>query len=290
MADQELCFLTVAEQSRLIGEKEVSPVEVVGSVLRQIERIDGQVNAYITVMAESAMSDAREAESEIARGAYRGPLHGVPIALKDLLHTRGVRTTAGSEIMRDFVPAEDAAVVASLREAGAVLVGKTGMHEFAFGTINTNPHFGDVHNPWDLERVTGGSSGGSAAAVAAAMCSAALGTDTGGSIRIPAAFCGVLGIKPTFGRVSRHGVVPLSSSLDTVGPLARTALDAALLLQAIAGWDARDPDSSQEPVPDYAASLRQAVSGLRVAVLREYVDDPAEPDVLAAFQVALEMC
>lgn len=288
MTSQELCFLTLAEQARLIRGKEVSPVEVVGSVLRQIERIDGQVNAYITVMAETAMASAREAETEIAKGGYRGPLHGIPIALKDLFYTRGVRTTAGSKILKDFVPTEDATAVTRLREARAVIVGKTNMHEFAFGPLNTNPHYGDAHNPWDLERMTGGSSGGSAAAVAASMCSAALGSDTGGSIRIPAALCGVFGIKPTYGRVSRYGAIPCAWSLDHVGPLSRTAEDAALLLGVLAGWDARDPASSQEPVPDYAAALHQPVSGVKVAVLREYVTDPMEPEVTAAFRAALE--
>lgn len=288
MSSQELCFLALAEQARLIRTKGISPVDLVGAALRQIERIEGRINAFISVMADAAMSAARDAEAEIAKGDYRGPLHGIPIALKDLFYTRGVRTTAGSKIMRDFVPAEDATVVTRLREAGAVIIGKTGMHEYAFGTINTNPHFGDVRNPWNLERITGGSSGGSAAAVAAFMCSAALGTDTGGSIRIPASFCGLFGIKPTFGRVSRHGVVPLAWSLDTVGPLTRTAQDAALLLGAVAGWDSKDPESSQEPVPDYAAALHQPISGLRVAVLREYVDDPTEPGVLEGFRAALD--
>ncbi len=289
MSSGKLCFLTLAEQARLIRAGEVSPVEVATSVLEQAQRLDGRLHAYLTVTAEAALAEARQAEAEIAKGGYRGPLHGIPIALKDLFWTRGVRTTAGSKILRDFVPSEDAAVVARLREAGAVIVGKTNMHEFAFGPINTNPHFGDARNPWDPGRVTGGSSGGSAAAVAASMCSAALGSDTGGSIRIPAAWCGTFGIKPTYGRVSRHGVVPLAWSLDTVGPLTKTAEDAALLLGAVAGWDARDPACVREPVPDYAAELSRPVAGLKVAVLREYVADPNEPEVLAEFQAALDV-
>ncbi|MGE5619014.1 MAG: amidase [Sphingomonadaceae bacterium] len=289
MSSQELCFLTAAQQSRLIRSKEVSPVDVVESTLRQIERVDGRVNAYITVMGESALEAAREAEREIARGNWRGPLHGIPIALKDIIYVRGVRNTAGSSILKDFVPSEDATVTTRLRQAGAIIVGKNNMHEFAFGPLNTNPHFGDAHNPWDLERVTGGSSGGSAAAVAASMCSAALGTDTGGSIRIPAAFCGVFGIKPTYGRVSRYAVTPCAWSLDNVGPLTRTAEDSALVLSAIAGWDPKDPASSRKPVQDYAAALSQPVSGLKVAVLREYVTDPLEPAVVAGFRSALEV-
>ncbi len=289
MGNRELCFLTAAQQARLIRTKELSPVDLVESVLRQIERIDRRVNAYITVMGESALDAAREAEAEIARGNHRGPLHGIPIALKDIVYTKGIRTTAGSKILKDFVPREDATVTTRLRQAGAIIVGKTNMHEFAFGPLNTNPHYGDAHNPWDLERVTGGSSGGSAAAVAASMASAALGTDTGGSIRIPAAFCGVFGIKPTYGRVSRYGVTPCAWSLDNVGPLTKTAEDSALVLSAIAGWDPRDPASSRRPVPDYAATLSRSVAGLKVAVLREYVTDPLEPEVAAGFQAALEV-
>jgi aspartyl-tRNA(Asn)/glutamyl-tRNA(Gln) amidotransferase subunit A len=287
MRNRELCFLTLAEQASLIRNREVSPVEVVDSALRQIERVDGRLNAFITVTADIARTAAAEAEREIARGGYRGPLHGIPVALKDLFYTKGVRTTAGSSFLRDFVPTEDATVVARLREAGAVMVGKTNMHEWAFGATNTNPHHGDAHNPWDLDRVTGGSSGGSAAAVAACMAGAALGSDTGGSIRIPAALCGVVGLKPTYGRVSRHGAIPCAWSMDHVGPLCRTAEDAALVLGAIAGWDPNDPASSREPVPDYRAGLSPDLSGLKVAVLEEYATDPTDPEVAAAFEAAL---
>jgi aspartyl-tRNA(Asn)/glutamyl-tRNA(Gln) amidotransferase subunit A len=281
-------MLTLAEQSRLIAGREISPVELLESVLRQIGRLDGTLNAYITLLSERAMDEAKRAEEEIGRGDYRGALHGVPIAVKDLFYTKGIRTTAGSMIMADFVPGEDATVVALLAEAGAVLVGKTGMHELAYGTTGMNVHHGDVHNPWDLERITGGSSSGSAAAVAARMCSAALGSDTGGSIRIPAALCGITGIKPTYGRVSRYGAVPCAWSLDNAGPMARTAEDTAMVLAAIAGWDELDPASSPEPVADYAAALSQGISGLRLAVLREYVTDPHEPEVMSAFQAALQ--
>lgn len=289
MSRRELCFLSLVEQARLIRRRDVSPVEVVDSTLRQIQRIDERVNAFITVTGDAAMSMAREAEREIARGGYRGSLHGIPIALKDLFATRGVRTTAGSKLLGSFVPAEDATVVARLRDAGAILIGKNSMHEFAYGVTNINPHYGDVRNPWDLDRITGGSSGGSAAAVAASMCSAALGSDTGGSIRIPAALCGVVGLKPTYGRVSRHGAIPCAWSLDHVGPLARTAEDAALVLEAMAGWDPKDPASSREPVPDYAAQLARDVSGLRIAVLQQYATDSIRADVVAGFRRALEV-
>ena len=201
------------------------------------------MNAFLTVTAEQALAEARLAERELLRGRRRGPLHGIPIALKDNIWTRGVRTTAGSAILRDFVPTEDATVVRRLRRAGAVLLGKTNLHEFAYGATNENPHFGSTHNPWASERMTGGSSGGSAAAVSAGLCAAAIGSDTGGSIRIPAAFCGIVGLKPTFGRVSVYGVVPLAASFDHVGPLARSAADAALVLGAISGRDPLDPTS-----------------------------------------------
>ncbi|MEW6265176.1 MAG: amidase [Thermodesulfobacteriota bacterium] len=287
MSGSELCFLTLAGQASLVRRREVSPVEVLASVLRQIERLDRRVKAYITVMSDSALAAAQAAEHEIAQGHYRGPLHGLPLALKDLIHTEGVRTTAGSKIMRDFIPGEDATAVTRLKQAGAVILGKTNMHEFAYGSTNVNPHYGTVRNPWNDQVLPGGSSGGSAAAVAASMCSAALGSDTGGSIRMPAAFCGITGFKPTYGRVSRHGVVPCAWSMDHVGPLAKTAEDAALVLAAIAGWDPKDPASSREPVQDYMAQLEQDVAGLRVGVLREYTVDPVMPEVEAAFRRAL---
>lgn len=287
MTAGELRLLTLAEQSRLIASRQISPVELLDSMLGQIDRIDGEINAFITVMRGSALAEARAAEKAIAAGEYRGPLHGIPIALKDLFYTKGVRTTAGSKVMSDFVPADDATAVSKLREAGAVIIGKAAMHEFAYGTTGINPHYGTVHNPWDLDRIPGGSSSGSAAAVATSMCSAALGSDTGGSIRIPAALCGIVGIKPTYGRVSRAGAVPCAWSLDNVGPMARTAEDAAIVLQAIAGWDPRDPASSSEPVPDYRAQLAEGISDLSIAVLKEYATDRTEPEVNEAFHGAL---
>ena len=261
MSNGELCTLTLAEQARLIRERQVSPREVVASSLAQIEKVNPRLNAFITVMAEEATAGAEEAEREIASGGYRGPLHGIPIGLKDLLWTKGVRTTGGSKILADFVPEEDATVVTRLREAGAVFMGKLNMHEFAFGPTGTNPHYGDARNPWDPERITGGSSSGSGIAAATFMCAGTLGSDTGGSIRIPASLCGVVGIKPTYGRVSRYGAIPCAWSLDNVGPMCRTAEDAALVLSAIAGHDPRDPATSRKPVPDYAAGLNEPVSG-----------------------------
>ncbi len=258
--------LTVAAAAELIRSRQLSPVELTEACLDRIERLDGSLNAFITVTREQALADARGATDEIARGAYRGPLHGIPMALKDLFQTAGVRTTAGSKILAEHVPAEDAHVVSRLKVAGAVLLGKQNMHEFAFGATGINPHYGPVRNPVDTGRITGGSSSGSGAAVAAGECLASLGTDTGGSVRIPASLCGIVGLKPTYGRVSRRGVVPLSWSLDHVGPMARTAEDAAIVLQAIAGGDPGDESSSREPVPDYRAALSGGVRGLRIGV------------------------
>jgi aspartyl-tRNA(Asn)/glutamyl-tRNA(Gln) amidotransferase subunit A len=230
-------------------------------------------------MPEQARGAARRAEEEITRGAWRGALHGVPIGIKDLLDIAGVPTTMGSSILRENVPDDDATVVSHLKAAGAVVLGKQNLHEFAFGITSENPHYGVVHNPWDLERVPGGSSGGTAAAVAAGLCAAGLGSDTGASIRAPASFCGTVGLKPTYGRVSRAGALPLAWSLDHVGPLARSVADCALVLQAIAGRDPRDAASSNESVPDFSAGLTSGVDGLRLGVPREYFFEIVEPDV-----------
>ena len=223
----------------LIRARKISPVELLEATLQRIEALNPKLNAFITIAGEQARDAARKAEREILRKRYRGPLYGIPIALKDNIETEGLRTTAGSKILADFVPDEDAVVVRALRRAGAIIVGKTNLHEFAYGITTENPHYGPARNPWDLERVAGGSSGGSAVAVATGMAFAALGTDTGGSIRIPASLCGIVGLKPTYGRVSCRGVIPLSRSLDHVGPLVRSAADAALLLEVLS--DTRHP-------------------------------------------------
>jgi len=217
----------------MLRRRKISPVELLDAVLERIERLNPELNAFITVAAEQARADARRAEREIARGRHRGPFHGIPLPLKDNIETQGIRTTAGSKILADFVPARDADVVSALRQAGAVIIGKTNLHEFAYGITNENPHYGPARNPWDRTRVSGGSSGGSAVALASGMGFGSVGTDTGGSIRIPSALCGIVGLKPTFGRVSTRGVIPLSVSLDHVGPLARSVDDVALLLAAI---------------------------------------------------------
>lgn len=233
--DTELAFLSIEQTARLLRRKEISPVELVDAALARIERWNPELTAFLTVLAEPARSRARAAERELRRGRPKGPLHGIPISLKDNFWTRGVRTTAGSKILADFVPDQDSDVAAALARAGAILLGKTNMHEFAYGITSENPHYGTPRNPWARERITGGSSGGSAAAVATGLGFASVGTDTGGSIRIPAALCGIVGLKPTFGLVSVEGVVPLAPSFDHAGPLARSVTDACILLEAIAG-------------------------------------------------------
>jgi aspartyl-tRNA(Asn)/glutamyl-tRNA(Gln) amidotransferase subunit A len=284
---RDLTRLTIAEAAPLIRERKLSPVELTDACLAHIEAVEPQLNAFITVTANEARAAAETAADEIARGEHRGALHGIPVALKDLFATAGIRTTAGSIILADNVPAEDSDPAARLKAAGAVLAGKLNMHEFAYGATGVNPHFGACRNPWDTSRITGGSSSGSGASVATGECFAALGTDTGGSIRIPASLCGVVGLKPTFGRVSRRGVIPLSWSLDHVGPLTRSVEDAALVLQAIAGRDPLDASSTAEPVPDYTAGLRDGVKGLRIGVPREFFFDNVDPEVAAAVRKAI---
>lgn len=280
---------SIAEMAPRLRRKEVSPVEVTRACLEGIEKLNPTLNAFITVTAESALAEARAAEVEIGRGQWRGPLHGIPVALKDLIDTAGVRTTAASELYRDRVPAEDAEVVRRLRQAGAVILGKNNLHEFAYGGSSLVSFFGDVHNPRNAAHIAGGSSGGSAAAVAAGLCYAAIGTDTAGSIREPAALCGCVGIKPTYGRVSARGVIPLSWSLDHVGPLAATVGDAAIVLQALAGYDARDVCSANVAVEDYVAGMHRGVTSLRVGIPREHFYDDLDDEVRAAMEKALEV-
>jgi aspartyl-tRNA(Asn)/glutamyl-tRNA(Gln) amidotransferase subunit A len=265
----ELCFLTIGEASGLIKDKKLSPVELTQAYLDRMGAIDGKVKSYVTPLPESALQEARVAEADIQKGNYHGPLHGVPIGLKDLYDTKGVRTTGQSKVFEHRVPTEDATVVTKLQEAGTVLLGKLAMHEFALGGPKTSL-FDQANNPWNLEHVTGGSSSGSGAAIAAGLAMGSLGSDTGGSIRGPAALCGIVGLKPTYGRVSRYGVLPLSWSLDHVGPMTWTVEDAALMLQVIAGHDPKDPTSSKEPVPDYSAALQTDLKGVRVGVPRHY--------------------
>jgi len=284
----ELTDLALRQQSDLLHRRAISPVELTEAYLARIAALNGTLNAYYTVTDEAARAQAQRAEAELASGMDRGPLHGIPVGLKDLVATAGVRTTAGSKILADWVPTADATVVRRLRAAGAVCLGKCAMTEFAIGHPH-NPHYGPTRNPWDLERTPGGSSSGSAAATAAGLASASLGSDTACSIRQPAAYCGLVGLRPTHGRVSLAGVVPLSHSFDTVGPIARTVEDAALMLQALAGPDVADPATEPVPVPDYRAALGPGLQGLRVAVPRSYFWDRLDGAVAAAVEDALAL-
>jgi aspartyl-tRNA(Asn)/glutamyl-tRNA(Gln) amidotransferase subunit A len=284
----DLFWASMTELAHLIATKAVSPVDVVRAHLDRIAALDGGLRAYITVCGDSALQAARAAEAALMAGGPVGPLHGVPYALKDLYDTAGVRTTGGSRIFADRVPPADATVVRRLADAGAILLGKLNMVEFAYGPEGLNSHYGHPRNPWDTatHRMAGGSSSGSAVAVAAGLAPGALGSDTGGSIRIPAALCGITGLKPTYGRVSRAGVLPLAWSMDHVGPMTRTAADGALLLGVMAGYDPADPSTSVLPVPDYLAALSGDVRGLRVGLLRGFFLEGATPAVRAAVEAA----
>jgi len=284
----ELNALTIHDAHDALRRGEVSSVELTRAVLNRIEAVDGRVRAYLRTTPEQALADAAAADRRRAAGEDH-PLLGIPLAIKDVLSTAGVETTCGSRILEGFVPPYDATVVARLRRVGAVLLGKTNTDEFAMGSSTENSGYFTTHNPWDLERVPGGSSGGSAAAVAADECLGALGSDTGGSVRQPAALCGVAGLKPTYGRVSRYGLVAFASSLDQVGPLGKDVTDCALLLGAIAGHDPRDATSADVPVPDYLAALRPDVAGMRLGVAREYLSNGMQPEVTEAVRAALDV-
>jgi len=285
-AVSDLALLPLQAASALIHSRRVSSVDLVRACLDRITRHDRELGAFITLTADSAVVEAKRADSDLANGVDRGPLHGIPLALKDLYDTAGIRTTGGSRILADRVPERDSAVVEKLRAAGAVFLGKLNLHEWALGVTNQNPHFGPACNPWDTSRIPGGSSGGSAIAVASGFCYASPGSDTGGSIRIPASLCGVAGLKPTYGRVSLRGVIPLAWTLDHAGPLARTVGDLALALSAIAGHDPLDPSSSDEPVEDYAAGIEDGAQGVRVIVPTNHFFDDVDPEVDAAVREA----
>ena len=267
--------LTIARLAPQLRRRQLSPVELTRFILERISRLQPSLNAFITVTADLALEQARRAEKEILRGKYRGPLHGIPISLKDLFYTKGIRTTAGSKILRTFIPGENAPVVNRLLEAGAILTGKTNLHEFAFGATNVNPHYGPVRNPWDPNRISGGSSGGSAASMVAALSVASLGTDTGGSIRIPSAACGCVGLKPTYGCVPQDGVIPLAASLDHVGPLCRCVEDAAIMLGILADQRARP----QKVGSLFSRQLRSGVKGMRIGIPKQYFFERLQVDV-----------
>ena len=295
MNTQELVFLSVAEQSKLIREGELSPVELTEAYLERTERLNSRLFAYITVAADEAMEAARRAEAEIGRGEYRGPLHGIPIAVKDQMWTEGIRTTNASVLLRDFVPEEDATVIARIKAAGAVLLGKLNMSEFASGGRFMFP-YGRTRNPWNADYEPGASSSGSGAAVASGMCATSLGEDTSGSIRHPSSWCGVVGVRPTWGRVSRYGLMPIIWSMDQAGPMSRSVEDAAITLQPICGFDPKDPNTADMPVPDFRSALTGRLpkggdgGAVRVGIVRELTEDEqVTPEVRRAFLRSVEM-
>jgi aspartyl-tRNA(Asn)/glutamyl-tRNA(Gln) amidotransferase subunit A len=293
--------LTIKHLSKLIASREISCLEVVDATIERIEKLNPKLNAFITVLGESARREAKHADSLIKQGKYLGPLHGIPISLKDLIYIKGVRSTSGSKILADFVPDYDSTITRKLRKAGAIIVGTNNLHEFASGITGINPHYGPSRNPWDIARMSGGSSGGSAVAVSSRMSLASIGTDTSGSIRVPSSLCGVFGLKPTYGRVSKYGVMPLAPSIDHVGPLARSAWDIGALLQVIAGYDRRDPSSAKVPVPDYLKELSsfsktrnnnndhdQSGTKFKVGIPKQFFFDTIEPKVMEIFRAFVD--
>lgn len=285
----ELPFLSIGDASRLIRKREISPKELTESVLDRISKLEGKLNSYITVMGEKAIDAARTAEDEISSGSYRGPLHGIPIGLKDIFVMKGVPATCGSKMLENFFPPYDATVTKKILDAGAVIVGKNNMDEFAMGSSTETSYFGPSKNPWDVERVPGGSSGGSAAATAASLCLGSVGTDTGGSIRQPASYCGVVGMKPTYGRVSRFGMIAFASSLDQAGPITKTVEDTALILNAISGHDPRDSTCVNTPAPDLTLSLKDSIKGVKVGVPGEYFIPGMDREVEEAAKKAIAL-
>lgn len=285
MRHDDLQDLTIADASEQISSKRISPLELTRLMLDRIEALNPKFIAYITVDADGAIAAAKTAEAEILRGRYRGPLHGIPVSIKDNIATRGVRTTAGSKVLDDWVPDFDATVVARLKQAGAVILGKTNMHEWANGGTTINPFYGTTRNPWDTSRIAGGSSGGSAVSVAAGLCLGSIGTDNGGSVRNPASLCGTVGFKPTYGRISRHGGVPGDGGYSTnhFGVLTGTVRDCALMLQAVAGRDLEDPSSADLPVPDYSKGLEGQVKGLKIGLVKDYFERAMVRSVRQAF-------
>jgi aspartyl-tRNA(Asn)/glutamyl-tRNA(Gln) amidotransferase subunit A len=285
---QQLPFPDLASASQAVQTKQASPVELTQACLNRIEHLNPQVNAFITITADTALEEAAKAEAEIKRGEWKGPLHGMPLAVKDLVETAGVKTTAASKVLAGNVPEEDAEVMRRLRSTGAVMLGKLNLHEFAYGGSGVIGHYGPAKNPWNPAHITGGSSSGSAAAVAAGLCYGAIGTDTAGSIRLPAAFCGITGLKPSFGLVSARGVIPLSWSLDHVGPMARTAADCALMLQAIAHYDPKDINCQKFPPVYYPSAMGEPTTSLRVGLAKEFFQD-VEPEIVNAVETAIAL-
>jgi aspartyl-tRNA(Asn)/glutamyl-tRNA(Gln) amidotransferase subunit A len=297
----DISNLTIKHVSNLIASRQISCLELVEVTIERIEKMNPKLNAFITILDESARREAKHADSLIKQGKYLGPLHGIPISLKDLIYIKGVRSTSGSKILADFVPDYDSTVTRKLIKAGAIIVGTNNLHEFASGITSINPHYGPSRNPWDIDRMSGGSSGGSAVAVSSGMCLASIGTDTSGSIRVPASLCGIFGLKPTYGRVSKYGVMPLAPSIDHVGPLARGAWDIAVLLQVIAGYDKLDSSSAKMPVPDYLKRISHSEGRKRgtnsdngsskkfkIGIPKQFFFDMIEPKVMEIFRAFVD--
>lgn len=287
MVSKNIHHSTIAEISTLIAQRELSPVDLIKSHLERIRELEPELNSFVTILENESLLEAQKAESEIISEGSRGSLHGIPVGLKDLYYTKGVRTTIGSNIMSDFTPNKDATVTKKLRKAGAIIIGKLQMHEFAWGTTSENPHYGPAHNPWDTKHITGGSSGGSGSAVSSGQCMGALGSDTGGSVRIPSALCGIVGLKPTFGLVSKNGVFPLSWSMDTVGTMTRTVKDAALMLNVIAGFDQADPSSVRQKTENYCSTLDNEIGGLKIGILKNEMFKRVDSDISSCFSQAV---
>jgi len=285
----EICYMGAGDLSKLVQSKEISPVEIIEAHLTRIDATEPVLNSFITLLADQARKSARQAEKDIQAGRYKGPLHGIPVALKDLYNTGGVRTTSGSRIFDTFIPTEDCTVAAKFHQAGAILLGKLNMHQFAYGPTGENPDYGHMHNPWNPDMVTGGSSGGSGSAASAGQCTITTGSDTGGSIRIPAALCGIVGLKPTYGLVSRYGLSSLSWSLDHPGPMTRTVEDTAITMNVIAGHDPKDVASAKVDIPDYTSALTGDVKGLRIGIVKEYFEAPLDPQVRKAVMDAISL-
>src|SRR5918999_2482417 len=289
---QDINNLTIRHISKLIASRKISCLELVDATIERIEKLNPKLNAFITTLDQSAKREAKHADSLIKQGKYLGPLHGIPISLKDLIYIKGIRSTSGSKILADFVPDYDSTVTRKLRKAGAIIIGTNNLHEFASGITGINPHYGPSMNPWDINRMSGGSSGGSAVAVSGGLSLASIGTETSGSIRVPSSLCGIFGLKPTYGRVSKYGVMPLAPSIDHVGTLARSAWDIAVVLQVIAGYDRMDPSSANVPIPDYlkeissfkrrnnSSNLDSSSARFKIGIPKQFFFDMIEPKVM----------
>jgi aspartyl-tRNA(Asn)/glutamyl-tRNA(Gln) amidotransferase subunit A len=293
----DISNITIKHLSKLIASREISCLEVVDATIERIQKLNPKLNAFITILDQSAKREAKHADSLIKQGKYLGPLHGIPVSLKDLIYINGVKSTSGSKILADFVPGYDSTVTRKLRKAGAIIVGTNNTHEFACGITNINPHYGSSKNPWDPTRMSGGSSGGSAVAVRVGMSLGSIGTDTSGSIRVPASLCGIFGLKPTYGRVSKHGVMPLAPSIDHIGPLARSAWDIGAVLQGIAGYDKTDPSSAKVAVPDYLKEISSSErrnnnddtsKKFKIGIPEQFFFDMIEPKVAEIFRAFVD--